>query len=86
MSEQQQRMAAVETDKELSDLLDFSAVRQWGSRLGDFWVALGRSIADGVFGVGVWAGFWRSVLGRADRFCIYYETLPVQDIYALCFW
>uniref|UniRef100_A0A8C7XRI3 Transcription factor 12 n=1 Tax=Oryzias sinensis TaxID=183150 RepID=A0A8C7XRI3_9TELE len=26
MSEQQQRMAAVETDKELSDLLDFSAM------------------------------------------------------------
>ncbi len=26
-SEQQQRMAAVETDKELNDLLDFSAVR-----------------------------------------------------------
>lgn len=51
MSEQQQRMAAVETDKELSDLLDFSAVRQWGSRLGDFWVALGRSIADGVWTV-----------------------------------
>lgn len=86
MSEQQQRMAAVETDKELSDLLDFSAVRQWGSRLGNFWVALGSSIVDGVFGVGVWAGFWRSVLGRADRFCIYYETLPVQDIYAHCFW
>lgn len=34
MSEQQQRMAAVETDKELSDLLDFSAVREWEGSLG----------------------------------------------------
>lgn len=34
MNEQQQRMAAVGTDKELSDLLDFSAVREWESRLG----------------------------------------------------
>lgn len=34
MNEQQQRMAAVETDKELSDLLDFSAVREWQSSLG----------------------------------------------------
>lgn len=66
MSEQQQRMAAVETDKELSDLLDFSAVRQWDSRLGDFSVALGRSIKDGVFGVWVWVGFRKFVLGIAD--------------------
>lgn len=34
MNEQQQRMAAVGTDKELSDLLDFSAVREWESSLG----------------------------------------------------
>lgn len=32
MNEQQQRMAAVETDKELNDLLDFSAVRESGGR------------------------------------------------------
>lgn len=37
MSEQQQRMAAVETDKELSDLLDFSAVREGEERSGWFW-------------------------------------------------
>lgn len=37
MNEQQQRMAAVETDKELSDLLDFSAVREWDISLGDGW-------------------------------------------------
>ena len=41
MNEQQQRMAAVGTDKELSDLLDFSAVREWGEQSGWFWVALG---------------------------------------------
>lgn len=34
MNEQQHRMAAVETDKELSDLLDFSAVREGQSSLG----------------------------------------------------
>ncbi|KAF3834952.1 hypothetical protein F7725_027510 [Dissostichus mawsoni] len=33
MNEQQQRMAAVGTDKELNDLLDFSAVREWESSL-----------------------------------------------------
>lgn len=38
MNEQQQRMAAVGTDKELSDLLDFSAVREWeSSRGGSGW-------------------------------------------------
>lgn len=45
MNEQQQRMAAVGTDKELSDLLDFSAVRlgKWSGCLGgsDRWMALG---------------------------------------------
>lgn len=75
MSEQQQRMAAVETDKELSDLLDFSAVRQWDSRLGDSWVAPGRSIKDGVFGVWVRAGFRRFALGKA-------EILPVCSPYS----
>lgn len=34
MNEQQQRMAAVGTDKELNDLLDFSAVRERESSLG----------------------------------------------------
>ena len=38
MSEQQQRMAAVGTDKELSDLLDFSAVKRVGERSGWFWL------------------------------------------------
>lgn len=38
MNEQQQRMAAVGTDKELSDLLDFSAVREReSSRGGSGW-------------------------------------------------
>lgn len=52
MSEQQQRMAAVETDKELSDLLDFSAVSQWEISLGSSgwhwccrWGALGEKNA-----------------------------------------
>lgn len=69
MSEQQQRMAAVETDKELSDLLDFSAVRQWDSRLGDFRVALGRSSRDGVFGSGYGQGFASLYWGMQTDLC-----------------
>ena len=41
MNEQQQRMAAVGTDKELSDLLDFSAVREWEEQSGWFGVVGG---------------------------------------------
>uniref|UniRef100_A0A8C6PAU6 Transcription factor E2-alpha n=1 Tax=Nothobranchius furzeri TaxID=105023 RepID=A0A8C6PAU6_NOTFU len=50
MNEQQQRMAAVETDKELSDLLDFSAVREWESSLG----GAGRESIDERSGSGSW--------------------------------
>lgn len=50
MNEQQQRMAAVETDKELSDLLDFSAVREWKSSVG------GSGWAKSAIQVWVWGG------------------------------
>lgn len=49
MNEQQQRMAAVGTDKELSDLLDFSAVRARESSRGGSgwcWAELGRRATD----------------------------------------
>lgn len=61
MSEQQQRMAAVGTDKELSDLLDFSAVREWESSLGGFGGAVGGRAKESAIQVWVWAGeSWRS--------------------------
>ena len=61
MNEQQQRMAAVGTDKELSDLLDFSAVREWESSLGGSgwqwhsrWGALGEKKTQYRFGYVPW--------------------------------
>lgn len=53
MNEQQQRMAAVGTDKELSDLLDFSAVRERESSPGWFLGGTGRKRECDT---GVWGG------------------------------
>lgn len=52
MNEQQQRMAAVETDKELSDLLDFSAVRERALGGSGRWVVMGGGECDTGLGIG----------------------------------
>lgn len=45
-------MAAVETDKELSDLLDFSAVRERALGGSGRWVAVGGGECDTGLGIG----------------------------------